>query len=207
MKKEIVASIIAKTQKELDSRIKKVKNHVSVIQLDIMDRTFLKNHSLDFEFLLKDTKCRTEAHLMIKDPEDWIEINAKNVNTVIFHIETTKNPKKAIKLIKKKRKRAGIAINPRTKVSSIKKYLKDIDQVLVMTVNPGRYGAKFLPGTLKKVKELRKIDKKLDIEVDGGITPKTINKAALAGANRFVSGSYLQKSKDIRKAIIRLKEV
>jgi ribulose-phosphate 3-epimerase len=201
--KVIIPSIIAKNQKELEKRIKKVKNSAKWLQLDVMDGKFVKNSSINFDFSLPKTKCRYEAHLMVKNSESWIEKNAKKVNTIIFPIESAKDPDKLIKLIKNKKKKTGMSLNPRTKIDRIKKYLKKVDLILFMTVNPGKYGAKFLPSVLKKIKELRKISK-IEVEVDGGINPKTIGKASKAGANRFVVGSYLQKAGKVNKAVRKL---
>ena len=106
----------------------------------------------------------------------------------------------------KQGKKAGIGINPETSIDRIKKYLAKVKQITVMTVHPGRYGAKFLPDVLKKVRQIRKIRPNLDIEVDGGINPDTIKKALNAGANKFVCGSYIQKAKDVKKAINTLKK-
>ena len=95
----------------------------------------------------------------------------------------------------------AFALNPETHINSIKDYLDDIDQVLIMTVNPGFYGSPFLPETMEKISELRELKPELDIEVDGGIKPDTIEDTDNAGANMFVSGSYLIRSDDIRKRI------
>ena len=91
-------------------------------------------------------------------------------------------------------KKVGIAIKPSTRLSKIKKYLPLLDEVLILTVHPGKYGAKFHPKSLEKVKQLRRLMPKMDIEVDGGINDKHIILAEKAGANLFVSGSYLQKN-------------
>ncbi|MEE9525837.1 MAG: ribulose-phosphate 3-epimerase [Candidatus Woesearchaeota archaeon] len=195
--KLIIPSIIAKSQSELDRRIKKVKSQ-KIIQLDVMDGKFVKNKSFQFDFKLP--KAKYEAQLMVKDPESWINQHGKKVNIIIFHIESTKQPKKIINQIKKLKKKVGIALNPRTPLKKIKPYLKYADMILFMTVYPGSYGAKFQEFTLKRIKELRKISK-IQIEVDGGISPKTIKQAAEAGANRFVVGSYLQKTKKVSKAV------
>lgn len=205
--KKIIPSLIATSQKELDLRFNKVKKHFKIFHLDIMDGKFVKNKSLMFPWVLPKRK-KYIAHLMVKNPKKWIKESHKKSNLIIFHIESIKSKaeiKETIKLIKSKRKKAGIAINPKTKVKKIIPYLNIIDMVLVLTVNPGKYGSKFLPNTLKKVKEIKKLKPKLDIELDGGINEKTIGLAYNSGANSFVSGSYLQKSKDVRKAIGKLK--
>lgn len=201
MKKIIIPAIIAKTQEEFEERINKVKEHAEVLQLDIMDGKFVDNNSIDFDFKLPENKCRIEAHLMIENPEQWVEKSLDKVDKVLFHFEACKDCGNLIENIKKNGKKVGIVINPETSVSDIKSLLDKIDQVLVMTVNPGFYGSKFLPETLNKVKELRKIKPEMDIEVDGGITADTIQKADEAGANLFVSGSYIQNSDNIKETI------
>lgn len=203
MIRRIIPAIIAKNQRELDKRIKKVSKHTKFFQLDVMDGKFVKNKSLMFDF--KVPKGNYEAHLMVKNPEEWIEKHGKKVNTIIFHFESSKNHKEIMSLIRKKKKKVGISINPRTSITKLKPFLKQIDMVLVMTVNPGKYGSKFLPNALRKVRALRKSNPKLNIEVDGGISDKTISLASKSGANSFVSGSYLQKSKDVKKSFEMLK--
>jgi len=204
MKMQVIPSIIANSQKELERRIGLVNSNV--YQLDIMDGKFVKNKSLMFDFKLSKNK-KYEAHLMIKNPEKWIEKNWRKVDSIVFHFEAVKNPDKLIGLIKGKRKKAGIAINPGTKISKIKIHLDEIDFILVMAVNPGKYGSKFMPKMLYKIKEIRKINPKMEIEVDGGINDKTILKAKKTGANRFIVGSYLQNSKNPKKAFAKLKKI
>ncbi len=201
--KKIIPSVIAKSQKELDERINKVKNSSRTFHLDIMDGKFVKNRSLMFDFKFPKDK-RYVAHLMIKNPEKWINKNWRKADTIIFHLEPFKNEKEIeniIKLIKSKGRKVGLAINPKTSVEKIRPYLEQIDLVLIMTVNPGKYGSKFLPKTLKKIGQLRKMKRDIEVSVDGGINPRTIRSASGAGANTFVSGSYIQKSEDSRKAL------
>ena len=208
MKKTIVPSIIAKSQKELNERIRKVKDS-ELMQLDIMDNKFVKNKSLFFNFQVPKNK-KYEAHLMVKKPGEWIKKNWSKVNTIIFHVESCGNEsevKDLIKLIKSKKRKAGIAINPRTSINKVKPYLKNINMVLIMTVIPGKYGSRFLPNNLKKIKQFRKLKPNLNIEVDGGISLKTINTVNKAGANSFVSGSYIQNNKNPKKAIKKLQEL
>lgn len=209
MKKQIIPSLIAKTQKELEKRFNKVRNYSKVFHLDIMDGKFVRNKSLFFDFKLEKKGFKYEAHLMIKNPESWIKKNWKKSDLIIFHIESLKDEaevKNLIKLIKSKKRKAGISINPKTKIKKIINYLNLIDRVLIMTVNPGRYGSKFLPDNLKKVKEIRKLKPKLNIEIDGSVNLKTINRASKSTASSFVVGSFLQKSKNPKKSIEDLKK-
>lgn len=205
--KTIVASIIATRQSELDKRLRKIEGAVHVIQLDVMDGSFVPNGSLDFDIDLAESDYDVEAHLMVDNPTKWIEALADYVDTLIFHYESCEDDKQVnqlIELIHSKNKNAGIAINPETAVEKIEPFLEDLDQVLVMTVNPGAYGADFLPEMLEKVKKLKELKPDLYIEVDGGISDKTIKQASDAGADLFVSGSYLQNAEDTERAANKL---
>jgi ribulose-phosphate 3-epimerase len=207
MKKKIIPAIIAKSQKEFEENINKVKDFVEIIQLDIMDGKFVPNNSIDFNFILPDTKCEFEAHLMINNPLDWTNNNYKKIDTILAHFESCEKPKELIDFVKSKNKRVGFVLNPETSVYVLKDIIFDIDQVLIMTVNPGFYGSTFLPETVEKIKALRNMRNDLDIEVDGGITDKTIGLVNAAGANLFVSGSFIVKSENIKKAIDSLKTI
>lgn len=207
MNKIIIPAVIAKTQGELETILAKIGSHADIIQLDIMDGRFVPTHSLDFDFKIPENKHICEAHLMVKNPENWIEENGAKVETIIVHREATPDPSQIITLIKEKGTRVSFALNPETPVENIQAYLDDIDQVLVMTVHPGSYGSKFLPETMAKIRRLRELRPKLDIEVDGGINPDTIGMPLEAGANMFVSGSYLVLAEDIEERIQVLKRI
>lgn len=201
MRKIIIPAVIAKTQKELDDIFSRIKDSAQLLQLDIMDGEFVPNNSLDFDFRLPEKKYLYEAHLMIDDPEKWVDENWERVDAVIAHFESVKNPERIIESVKTKGKKIAFALNPETDTDLILNYLDDIDQVLIMTVNPGFYGGKFLPEMSDKIRRLRKLRSDLDIEVDGGIKPDTIEEVCDAGANMFVSGSYLVNSDDVKERI------
>lgn len=207
MKTEIIPALIAKTQEELDESVNKVKDYVKYLQLDVMDGQFVPNHSLDFKFELPENSCICEAHLMVAEPKEWIDKLWDIAELFLIHFESTDNIEEITDYVKQKGKKAGIVINPGTAVEEIEKYLDKIDQVLVMTVNPGAYGSKFLPETLEKVKKLRELKPNLNIEVDGSINADTIKQAADAGANLFVSGSFIVKSEDPEKAVQTLRKL
>lgn len=200
MRKVVIPSLIAKSQDELDERFNKVKNIAPIFQLDIMDGRFVPNTSLDFDFKLpKDNYF--EAHLMINEPEIWLKRNYEKVKTIIVHQECCNEIENIIDLVKVKHNcRIGVALNPETSIKVVEDYLDKLDQVLIMTVNPGFYGSKFLPEMLEKVKELRRLRPELDIEVDGGMNSETIIKADEVGANLFVSGSYLMNAENVKAA-------
>jgi len=206
MNKEIIPAIIAKNQEEFSKNILKVKDYVNIIQLDFMDGKFVPNTSIDFEFELPETNCSFEAHLMIKEPLSWIKKNIQRIDTFLVHFESCDNYQEIIDFVKSKNKRVGFVLNPETPVSDIESYLDEINQVLIMTVNPGFYGSPFLPDMVEKVKKLRSLKPDLDIEVDGGINDKTIELADNAGTNLFVSGSFIVKSEDVQNSVNILKD-
>ncbi len=206
MNKEIIPSIIAKNQEQLDNAIDKVKDHVDWIQLDVMDGNFVGNSSLAFNFTLPKIKCRYEAHLMLSNPESWIRKHGDKVDTLLAPIEACDDPGKIIRLAKIKGKRVGFALNPETPIETIKGFIDAIDQVLIMTVNPGFYGSEFLPETLTKVHAMREMAHDIDIEVDGSINRDTIKAAAGAGANLFVSGSFIMNAENPASAIAELEQ-
>ncbi|MDO8467900.1 MAG: ribulose-phosphate 3-epimerase [Nanoarchaeota archaeon] len=194
---KIIPSIISHNQKEFNQRFRKVK-FAKLIQLDVMDGKFVKNNSLDKNLELP--RKNYEAHLMIKKPEEWIATNICFVKSVIFQIESTNQAAQIIKFVRSSGQKIGIALNPETPVSKIKRYIKQIDKVLILTVHPGKYGAKFIPGTLTKIKQIKKLNRKVIVEVDGGINPDTIKLAKKAGADEFVIGSFLQKSRNPKES-------
>ncbi|MCK4995353.1 MAG: ribulose-phosphate 3-epimerase [Thermoplasmatales archaeon] len=205
--KIIIPAIIAKSQEELDKALSKITDIVEIAQLDVMDNKFVPNTSLFFDFKVPKTSCLFEAHLMIDDPETWIENNWQKVGTILVHYESCKDPKGIITNVKNKGKKVGFVLNPETSNQNLKDFIDDIDQVLIMTVNPGFYGSPFLPEMLEKITELRNMKPDLDIEVDGGVTDKTISLVDKAGANMFVSGSYIMKAKNVEDSINSLKEL
>ncbi len=199
MKKTIIPAIIAKNQKEFDERISRVLWYAHTIQLDVMDGTFVKNKSLMFDFKLPEKKITYEAHLMMQNPLPWIKKNHKKFDTIIVHAESNE-VEKTIIFLKKLKKKIGIALSPDTFLSRLQFLpMKSIDMILIMTVEPGKYGSAFLPEVIPKICDARNIFKKKDIEADGGIDEKTISLVNHAGANRFVVGSFLQKSKDVKR--------
>jgi len=206
LEKKIIPAIIAKSQQELEDKINKVKKYVEIIQLDVMDGEFVPNNSIDFDFKLPKVNCFFEAHLMIKNPDEWVKKHIKKVDMVLAHIETCKKPKKLVDFVKDNGKDVGFVLNPETPIHRLTNFIDDIDQVLIMTVNPGFYGSPFLPEMLDKIIELRKMKSELNIEVDGGITDKTIDLVDKAGANMFVSGSYIMKAENVNEPINNLKK-
>lgn len=193
--------MIAKTQEELTNNIEKTISFVDRIQLDIMDNIFVPNTSLFFDFKLPDTPCHYEAHLMVQDPMSWIKNHIDKVQTILVHYESDFDMDEIISYVKDHNKNVGFVLNPETSIDVLHDVLDRIDQVLIMTVKPGFYGSPFIPEMTEKIKKLRTLMPDIDIEVDGGVTPDTISLVADAGANLFVSGSYIIKAENPSSSI------
>jgi ribulose-phosphate 3-epimerase len=180
------------------------------IHFDVMDGQFVPPITFGAQLVknlrgLGDTHF--EAHLMTKTPEAHFEaFKAAGAQTIIFHAEATKHAHRLAQSLRKEGIRAGIAINPATPAALVCEIGGEIDQALVMTVNPGWGGQSFIRGALSKVKEIRSKFPGLDIEVDGGIDPKTLPEAKAAGANVFVAGSYLVERPSLAQALEELRK-
>ena len=175
-----------------------------VIHFDVMDGQFVPPITFGDAFV---KSCRSlvetpfEAHLMTLTPERHFEAFAKaGCSRIIFHAEATAHSHRLVQSLHDLGLEAGVAINPGSPVELLDPIGEDLDLALVMTVNPGWGGQKFISETLGKVSRLRAAFPKLTIEVDGGIDPETIGTAAKAGANLFVVGSFLAKAKDLNAA-------
>jgi ribulose-phosphate 3-epimerase len=208
MEKQIIPTILVKTFKEVEEKIKAVENYVDWIQLDIMDGIFVNNKTWDNPIDLKKikTKAKLEAHLMVQNPEEIIDEWLKNVDRVIIHFESKiEDLENLIKKVHSRRKQIGLAINPETNCKVIAPFLENIDLVLFMAVQPGWGGQVFESETLDKIKALREIWPKGNIGVDGGVDDKNAKQIFSAGANLLCVGNYIFRSKDIKQTIEGLK--
>ncbi|HLC71703.1 MAG TPA: hypothetical protein VJI32_06840 [Candidatus Nanoarchaeia archaeon] len=201
----IFPSIIAKNQQELDTSLKKLKGVSKIIHLDIVDGKFAPNQSLNFKFKLPKT-FSYNVHLMIQEPEMWIKTHP-GFQLYFSQFETAKDKENYISWMKKSKKKVCFAINPETTVAQLKPFLSKIDYILVLTVHPGFYGSKYLPPELKKIKQIKNINPKIKIVVDGHMNPKTIKDAVKAGADYIISGSFISRSDDPKKAMRELRKV
>jgi len=205
MRSIIVPAIIAKEQSQIDSMLDKVKGKVERIMVDVMDDQFVPNTSLDFDFKLP-TGFEYEAHLMVRNPLDWVRENGDKVDIVIIHIETLEDVGESIEFVKKRGSKVSLAMRPETQVDTVLDHIREIDGVLVMTADPGHYCEVFLSNTLDKIKKVREFDENIPIEVDGCMDPENVKFASSAGANVFATGSYIFKSDDIDKALRELRD-
>ena len=164
------------------------------LHLDVMDGNFVPNISFGapvISSLRKHSNLVFDVHLMVNEPDYLIEDFAQFSDIITVHAEAAKHLNRTIQLIKSFGKKVGVALNPSTPLDVIKYDLDNIDMVLIMTVNPGFGGQKFIPEMLQKIKDLRKINPNIEIEVDGGINAETGKLVKEAGANVLVAGSYI----------------
>jgi ribulose-phosphate 3-epimerase len=217
MKKiQISPSILSADFSQLGNEIKRLEEGgADLIHVDVMDGHFVPNLTIGppvIKALKKNCSIKFDVHLMISPVHKYIDAYADaGADIITIHPEATDDLPASIKKIKNLRKKVGVSLNPETKVSIIKDHLEQIDLVLIMSVNPGFGGQKFMPEVLDKIKELKNIQKEqnidFDIEIDGGINFENSKMAIEAGANILVSGTTIFKSNngDIKKNIDLLK--
>lgn len=200
MKPLIVPAIIAESQEELDSMLERLNGKVDRVMLDVMDGEFVPNRSLDFDFrLLKGFEY--EVHMMAVDPIERLSKMAEKIDIAILHVETLIDIRAAIEGVRELGLQLTLALNPGTGVDIIEPYLDEVDGVLVMTVDPGRYGGRYIPEALEKVRRIRELNHEIPIEVDGGMNVENSAAAREAGANVIASGSFILKSGDVAQAV------
>jgi len=210
MRKVLIApSILSADFSRLGQEIKDIeKGGADWVHIDVMDGHFVPNITMGpvvVKSIRPVTKMPLDVHLMVKNPEKYVEPFVKAGSDIItFHIEIEEDPKEVIKLIKYFKKKVGISIKPKTDLKSIEGILNMVDMVLVMTVEPGFAGQGFMAECLPKIKELRGVFRK-DIEVDGGINAETAGDVIKHGANVIVAGTSVFGQSDYGEAIKKLR--
>ncbi|WP_145596633.1 ribulose-phosphate 3-epimerase [Candidatus Pelagibacter sp. FZCC0015] len=213
---QISPSILSADFSQLGSEIKRLEEGgADMIHVDVMDGHFVPNLTIGppvIKALRKHCSLIFDVHLMISPVYKYIDAYADaGADIITIHPEATDNLENSIKKIKEKNKKVGVSLNPESKIDLILDLLDQIDLVLIMSVNPGFGGQKFMPEVLDKIKELKKIREQknldFDIEIDGGINFDNCKSAIDAGANILVSGTTVFKSNDgdIKKNINLLK--
>ena len=217
MKKiQISPSILSADFSQLGNEIKRLEEGgADMIHVDVMDGHFVPNLTIGppvIKALRKQCSIKFDVHLMISPVHKYIEAYADaGADIITIHPEATDNLEESISKIKSLNKKVGISLNPESKLDLVTNYLNKIDLVLIMSVNPGFGGQKFIPEVLNKVKKLKEIkskkNMKFDIEIDGGINFDNYQSAIEAGANILVSGTTVFESNngDIKKNINLLK--
>lgn len=214
--KKIAPSILSADFSRLGEEIRRVEDAgADWIHIDVMDGAFVPNITVGpfiLEAVRRVTALPLDVHLMIERPEQYIsEFADAGADIITVHFEACTHLHRTIQAIKEKGKKAGVSVNPATPLVSIKYVLGDIDLLLIMSVNPGFGGQRFIPSALEKIKKARqmvdKIGADVSIEVDGGVKLENIGEAVSAGADIFVSGSGIFGTGDYKKTIEEMKKI
>lgn len=210
---EIAPSILSANFANLMKDIDKIKDAgIHMLHVDVMDGHFVPNITFGPQMIAdlhRATKLKLDCHLMIDNPDEFATLFAKaGGDMIMVHVESSLHIYRVIQEIKANGARAGLVLNPGTPLTAVVELLPLVDQVLIMTVNPGFGGQKFIPQMVNKIQRLtaarKQLGLKFDIEVDGGINDETIQVCATAGANVFVAGSYVFGAKDPSSQIKKL---
>ncbi len=196
---------------DLDTTIKMIdESNADYIHVDMMDGIFVENCNFsvqDLKKMFKETTKPLDVHMMVCSPNKYVKEFAKmkNVEYLTFHYEAHRRPIDVINMIRHTNMKVGLAINPETKVSHIVPLLNHVEEVLVMSVHPGKGGQEFMESILYKIEALKELREENNyhyiISVDGGINDKTIKLVQDAGADMVVSGSYVCMSDDYEERI------
>ena len=212
---KLAPSILSADFSRLLEDVKKVEEAgCEYLHIDVMDGHFVPNITLGpniVKSLRKDVNMVFDAHLMIENPDMYIKDFAEaGCDIIVVHQEACKHLHRTIQNIKSYNIKAGVALNPATPIETIKHILKDVDMVLIMTVNPGFGGQSFIDSMIDKIRELKAIvveqNLNIDIQVDGGIKPSNVADVVKAGANVIVAGSAIFNSSDIKETVIEFRE-
>lgn len=207
---KIAPSILSADFSRLGEDVRRVEEAgADLIHIDVMDGHFVPNLTFGppvVSAIRKVTKLPFDVHLMINNPQDMLGafVDA-GADLITVHAETAPHLHRLLQNIKEQGKRAGVSLNPSTPLSAVEEVLDITDMVLIMSVNPGFGGQKFIPGAVSKIARLRQMiterNLNVDIEVDGGINPETARQVVAAGANILVAGSAVYGAADMKAAI------
>jgi len=213
---EIAPSILASNFAKLGDEVRAVEEGgADVIHVDVMDGHFVPNFSIGIPVVVslrKATRLPLDVHLMIEQPEAYIaEFVRAGADRVLIHEEATVHLDRALAMIREHGAQAGAAINPATPVAMLTEVLDKVDTVLVMSVNPGFGGQKFIPGAIEKIRQLNQLRTRYNatfrIEVDGGVDLENLAELAQAGANTFVAGTSIFHKPDPAAATRQLRKL
>jgi|LSQX01.3.fsa_nt_gb ribulose-phosphate 3-epimerase len=210
----ICPSILASDFMHLADSVDKIKDDADMLHIDVMDGHYVPNMSFGLpivEALAKYTAMPLDVHLMIENPIIWLEEYARaGADSLVIHAEACTHLQRALQIISDAGCTAGVALNPGTPLSALEEVLPFLDMVLLMTVNPGYGGQKYIPGMEKKIRRLRQMldaqDRPIHLQIDGGLYAGNIKANVAAGANMIVAGSAVFGQEDPAAAIRQLRE-
>ena len=192
---KIVPAILTNDSADLEVKIRQAEQFTDIAQIDIMDGKFVPSRSIGSEDLKKiKTRLYLEVHIMAVDPERYFQgFTEAGAKRILFHFEATDKPAELIKELREMNISPGIVINPQTPVEAVKPFFKDIDILLLMAVNPGFYGAPFIPEVLDKAREISKMGKNFILSLDGGVKLENFLDIVNAGVEQIDIGSAIFK--------------
>ncbi|MEK6819354.1 MAG: hypothetical protein AABY10_05480 [Nanoarchaeota archaeon] len=209
---KIIPTVFATSKKEFDFKLNLLAKISRDLQIDLMDGKFVKNKSIKVSDIpnLKKYKNNFEAHLMVFNPERYFNaLKEKGFKKIIFHYESVEKSHitDLIKKIKLLKMLPCLAINPETKTPDIALFLSKINHLLIMGVHPGKEHQSIILRTYKKIEEIRKLNKKITIQIDGGVNEKTASKLKKSGAVILNSGSFISDSASPKKSLEKLRKI
>lgn len=210
----ISPSILNSDLARLADEIGRIDGAADWVHVDVMDNHFVPNLTLGLpvvESVLRHARIPVDCHLMIEDPDRWAPGYAEaGAQSVTFHVEAARNPVQLARDLRKAGARAGAAIKPGTSIDTVRDLVRELDMILIMTVEPGFGGQAFMSDMMGKVEQARALadssDADIWVQVDGGIDSRTIEIAAAAGANVFVAGSAVYRAEDPAAMVTTLRE-
>jgi ribulose-phosphate 3-epimerase len=210
---QIAPSILSADFAALAEECRRVQGAAEWLHVDVMDNHFVPNLTLGLpvvEALLRHVETPVDCHLMIEDPDRWAPAYAEvGAGSVTFHLEAARAPVRLAREIRSKQARAGVALKPATPVDAVSDLLGEIDMILIMSVEPGFGGQPFLDLAIPKIRRARSLigDADIWLQVDGGVSPETVERCAEAGADVFVAGSAVFGAADPAAACAALRSV
>lgn len=215
MKAKISPSVLSADLTRLGEEVKAIEDAgADYVHVDVMDGRFVPNITIGpfvVEAIKRSTDLPLDVHLMIEDPGNYVgDFASAGADILTVHVEATAHLHKTVQSIRASGARPGVSLNPATGLDPLRYIIGDVDLVLVMSVNPGFSGQAFIPSSLEKIREIRKLidtgGLDVELEVDGGIKVENIKDVAMAGADVFVSGSGIFKTPDYAETISAMRE-
>lgn len=197
-KKMIVPALLTDSREELIKMVTLCAGFTDHVQIDIMDGEFVQSQSIKIQDLKNwKSSLRCEAHLMVSDPKIWLEtFKALGAERIIYHFEIKKDHQEVIAKIRDMGLKVGLAINPSTQIEQFKHLVNDVDMILFMSVNPGFYGAPFIPQVLDKIRSFKNQYPKKEVGIDGGIKQDNLLKVKRSGVDYVCVGSAILKNSE-----------